>query len=559
MKRILLLLAACAWMAQNIFADSLDIKIGQMILMGIDQRKSIADNDSLLLDIKAGKLGGVLLFEKNISDSNATQKLKDLCAKLQSAANIPLFISIDEEGGKVHRLKEKYGFVAMPSASNLGKINNIDSTYYYNNRLASELASLGINLNFAPSVDLRVNEKNKVIVQTGRSFSSDPFIVANNANACINAHHNNGVYTSLKHFPGHGSSLDDSHLGLVDVSNTWSFEELLPYYQILKNGNCDAVMIAHLINKNWDTTKTPSTLSYRVVTDILRNLIGYKGLTFSDDMQMKAITKFYGLETAIEKAINAGIDVVMFGNNVFQSDKVSLSQVHAIIKNLVLSGKIPESRINESYQRIIALKSKCYHNYLNIPHTSSSLSKNKHSKKTKYLLLAGAQYEIHKGLFENERKENLHQFSLYASGLSTQHVQLVYEIGEKVFDDQSAIQFLSARIDSLLNMGASKNIYIAINENQISLIDALNAKYPKLKFNFVITGNERKADMSKWKKSKNTFYVFTPKQLKDESHQKNIKYIHVGTVKTNEFMNIFNWIDPWMETMKWKKTAKLEK
>ena len=554
MKHILLFLMACCCLATNTQADSLDIKIGQMILMGIDQRKSIADNDSLLLDIKAGKLGGVLLFEKNISDTNATQKLKDMCAKLQSAANIPLFVSIDEEGGKVHRLKEKYGFVAMPSATNLGKINNIDSTYYYNNRLASELASLGINLNFAPSVDLRVNEKNKVIVQTGRSFSSDPTVVANNAFACVNAHHNNGVYTSLKHFPGHGSSLDDSHLGLVDVTNTWSFEELLPYYQILKKGGCDAVMIAHLINKNWDSTKTPSTLSYRVVTDILRNLIGYKGLTFSDDMQMKAITKYYGLETAIEKAINAGIDVVMFGNNVFQSDKVSLTQVHAIIKNLVLSGRIHESRINESYQRIIALKSKCYHNYLNVPHLSTHLAKQKHSKKTKYLLLAGAEYKIHKGLFEKERVSDLQTFKNYTSTYASQHLQLVYEVYEKEMEEEALLAFVKAKLDTLKSYNTpAKNIFIALDEKQNSIVEKLTASYPTMKFNFIITETGSSIDWGKWKKSKSQFCVITKKQVKDESHQKNIKYLHGSTNASTELMGVYDWLEPWMKFMKWKK------
>ena len=555
MKHFLFFLMACCCIATYAEADSLDIKIGQMILMGIDQRKSIADDDSLLLDIKAGKLGGVLLFEKNISDSNATQKLKDMCSKLQSAANIPLFVSIDEEGGKVHRLKEKYGFVAMPSATALGKINNNDSTYYYNNRLAKELASLGINLNFAPSVDLRVNEKNKVIVQTGRSFSSDPNIVANNADACIHAHHDNGIYTSLKHFPGHGSSLDDSHLGLVDVTNTWGFEELLPYYQILKKGNCDAVMIAHLINKNWDTTKTPSTLSYRVVTDILRNLIGYKGLTFSDDMQMKAITKYYGLETAIEKAINAGIDVVMFGNNVFQSDKVSLSQVHAIIKSLVLSGKIPESRINESYQRIIALKSKCYHNYLNIPHVSAHFAKQKHNKKTKYLLLAGAEYKIHKGLFENDRLNNLERFKIFASSFSSQQLQLLYEVNEKAADEENTLQFLKSKLDTLKSYDIhAKNIFIAIGDKQIRLIDKLVASYPNMKFNFLLTETENSIDFSKWKKSKSNFCVITHQKLKDESHQKNVRYLHCSANSNTEFMGVYNWLEPWMKFMKWKKS-----
>lgn len=337
---------------------SLDEKIGQMIMIGINDRKSLAADDSLIAEIRSGKMGGIILFEKNIASTNSAETIKKLIADMQKYAPTPLFMSIDEEGGKVHRLKEKYGFVAMPSAGYLGNLNNIDSTIYYTNRLAAELKELGFNLNYAPCLDLATNPNNPIIAKVGRSYSADPAVVAMQAGASINAHHTQGIKTIVKHFPGHGSSSSDSHLGIVDVTNQWNIIELLPYKSLIDSGYIDAVMTAHIINEHLDASKLPGTLSKVMVTDILRTMLGYKGVVFSDDMQMYAISKNYGLENAIKLSILAGVDVLVFGNNVTVSDRIKASEIHAIIKKLVLSGEIPESRINEAYERILELKNK---------------------------------------------------------------------------------------------------------------------------------------------------------------------------------------------------------
>lgn len=338
--------------------DSLDIKIGQMIMMGVNDRTEVTVNDPIIEELKTQKLGGIVLFEKNIAKSESRKKLQKFIGDLKVNAPIPLLVSIDEEGGKVHRLKEKYGFVGMPSAAYLGKLNNSDSTLFYNRRLARELKDLGINFNYAPCLDLAINPENTVIVKRERSFSEQPEMVTKHAQLGIKAHHDYGVKTILKHFPGHGSSSGDSHVGIVDVTNTWDFKELLPYYHILRSGNCDAIMTAHIINKNWDSTFLPATLSERVVNGILRGLLGYNGVIFSDDMQMHAISKNYGLEKALELSINAGVDIVMFGNNVDPKDRpLTATEVHEKIKRLVEEGKIPRSRIDESYIRIMKMKS----------------------------------------------------------------------------------------------------------------------------------------------------------------------------------------------------------
>lgn len=338
--------------------DSLDIKIGQMIMVGINDRKELNDTDTIKKELASNKIGGIIIFEKNISKTNSSETLKKLVANLQKSSPIPLLISIDEEGGKVHRLKEKYGFVKMPSAQYLGGLANLDSNLYYSKQLAAELSDLGITINFAPDVDLALNKENPIIAKVARSYSEYPDTVVSNALTFIKAHHQYDVKTTLKHFPGHGSSSTDTHKGLTDVTKQWQFKELIPFQKIIASGNCDAIVTSHIINCHLDTNCIASTLSKIVITDILRELLNFNGVVFSDDMQMYAISKNYGRENAVKMAINAGVDVLVFGNNVNLSDRITASELHAMIKKLVKTGEIKESRINESFNRISLLKKK---------------------------------------------------------------------------------------------------------------------------------------------------------------------------------------------------------
>ena len=337
---------------------SLETKVGQMILVGINDRKVLLSKDTLRRDIASGKVGGIILFEKNISPSNSQENLKALIKELQAVAEIPLFISIDEEGGKVHRLKEKYGFTKMPSASYLGGQASTDSTLFHTKNLAKLLSELGIDVNFAPCVDIALNPENPVIVKTGRSYSSDAQTVSKHAIANIKAHHQSAIKTVLKHFPGHGSSMTDSHYGITDVTKQWNVVELIPYKEIIKSGHCDAIMTAHIVNCRLDTSCLPATLSKVIITDLLRKELNFKGVIFSDDMQMHAISKNYGLEKAIKMSILAGVDVVVFGNNVNATDRITPAEIHALLMKLIKSGEISESRIDESYNRIMELKNK---------------------------------------------------------------------------------------------------------------------------------------------------------------------------------------------------------
>lgn len=335
--------------------DSLDIKIGQMILIGFPRA---AVDTKVLQEIREGKVGSIIIFEKNIPAKNSFVELKKIVWTYQQAAQIPLLVSIDQEGGKVNRLKDKYGFPRSITAEAMGKANSLDSVRFYAEATAATLAGLGINVNFAPVVDLAANPSNPVIVRNGRAFSNNEDSVALLAKEFIIQHRKYGVLTSLKHFPGHGSSVADTHLGIADVTQSWNERELHPYEKLISEGYADAVMSAHIVNRNLDKAGRPGTLSADILDGILRKRLRFDGLVFSDDMQMHAITKHYGLEESIKLAINAGIDIMTFSNNISGSEERTVDKVHGIIKRFVASGEISRERIDESFRRIMRVKNK---------------------------------------------------------------------------------------------------------------------------------------------------------------------------------------------------------
>lgn len=333
--------------------DSLDIKIGQMILIGVP---GTSVDPTVLQEIKEGKAGSIIFFEKNIAKKNSFAQLRKMAWTYGEAAPIPLFITIDEEGGRVNRLKEKYGFPKSISAAAMSQ--SMDSVRYYAETTATALASLRINVNFAPVVDLATNPDNPVIGKIERAFSANADTVAMFSKEFVKAHRKVGVITVLKHFPGHGSSKSDTHLGIADVTNTWDAAELKPYQLLIDSGYVDAIMTAHIVNKKLDNKGLPGTLSSRILDSLLRKKLNFDGVVFSDDMQMHAITKHYGLEEAIKLAVNAGVDILTFSNNIQNSEDRTLDMVHSIIRKFVSDGTIPASRIDQSYRRIINLKRK---------------------------------------------------------------------------------------------------------------------------------------------------------------------------------------------------------
>jgi beta-N-acetylhexosaminidase len=333
-------------------SDSLDIKIGQMILIGFPGTKV---DDKVLEEIRSGKVGSVIIFEKNIPAKNSYAELKKITWAYQHAASIPLFIAIDQEGGKVNRLKEKYGFPRSVSAAKLGKFS-LDSVQFYAETTAATLAGLGINVNFAPVVDLSSNPVNPIIAKPERAFSPQADSVTLFAREVIRQHRKLGIVSVLKHFPGHGSSKDDTHLGIADVTKTWNESEILPYRKLIESGEVDAIMTAHIVNKKLDESGNPGTLSRKIIDDLLRKQLHYNGVVFSDDMQMYAITRHFGLEEAIKLSINAGVDILTFSNNIQGSQERTVDKVHEIIRKFVEDGTISMERIDQSFKRIMNLK-----------------------------------------------------------------------------------------------------------------------------------------------------------------------------------------------------------
>lgn len=376
--------------------DSLDIKIGQMILIGFPGQEV---DEKVLDEVRAGKVGSIIIFEKNIPATNSFVALKKIVWTYQEASPIPLFVCIDQEGGRVNRLKDKYGFPRSITAEEMGKDPSLDSVRFYSEATAATLSGLGINVNFAPVVDLSTNPDNPIIAKVGRAFSPDADSVTLMAREVIKQHRRYDVVTSLKHFPGHGSSKHDTHLGIADVTTTWEEKELAPYHQLIDSGYVDAIMTSHIVNRKLDPDGHPGTLSDDIITGILRRRLGYNGVVFSDDMQMQAITKHYGLDEAIRMAITAGVDIMTFSNNILGSDNRTVDAVHSIVRNLVKQGIISEKRIDESFNRIMKLKGTLGNE------NRRSADKRALSKTRKELEAAKATLDEYKDVIEKARRK----------------------------------------------------------------------------------------------------------------------------------------------------------
>lgn len=332
-----------------------------MVMVGF-RGLTIDESSPIHRDVAELGIGGVVLFDVDVPTHSKTRNIQspeqvaELTAGLQSIVDIPLIIAVDQEGGQVARLKPEYGFPATVSHQWLGQQDCLAVARAKTTEMAKTLSQCGINLNFAPCVDLNLNPKNPIIAGKERSFSHDPNVVISQSIEFIKAHHEQGVLCTLKHFPGHGSSKEDSHLGFVDVTYSWWPDELLPYEKIIKLGLADAVMTAHVYNAKLDENY-PATLSQKIIGEKLRGDLVFNGLVFTDDMQMKAISDKFGFEKAIEKAIHAGVDILLFGNNCDFDADIAEKAINVVFQ-LVDNGAIPESRIDESINRIEQFKSK---------------------------------------------------------------------------------------------------------------------------------------------------------------------------------------------------------
>ncbi len=355
MKRLIFLIIVASLSYALPSEEILKKEIGRMLIVGFDDSQ-IDENSSIIKNIRRYNLGGVILFDRfykdrnRVKNINSAKQLKKLTKNLHKYAKKPILISVDEEGGMVARLKPKYGFLKIPSQEDVAKMDIKEAKSIYKD-MASMLKKEGINCDFAPVVDLAINPDNFVIVKLHRSFGKDPKKVAKYAEVMINELNKKGIISVLKHFPGHGSSLGDSHKGFVDVTNTWSKKELEPYKILIGHNLAKAIMTAHVFNAKIDPLY-PATLSCKTNQLLLRERLGFKGVIISDDLQMKAILKQYTLKQTLTLSINAGVDMLLFAN---QLAKVDVAKVVNTICKLVKNGDIPYKKIKQANKRINTL------------------------------------------------------------------------------------------------------------------------------------------------------------------------------------------------------------
>lgn len=330
-----------------------------MLIVGF-RGTNIKELDKLIKNINKYNIGGIILFDiDNPSKSfprniiNKSQ-LKKLISDIKNKTRKDLLISIDLEGEKVNRLKPKYGFEYIKSQNQVAKEGKKEA-HIVSKKIAKELKEMGINLNFAPSVDVNINPNNPIIGKIGRSFSSNPKIVGEFANIYIKNFQKKQIIPVIKHFPGHGSSNKDSHLGLVDLTQTYKEKELLPFKSIIENNYKGMIMTAHIMNKNIDKN-FPATLSKKFIEGKLRKTLKFEGVVVSDDMAMGAIVNHFGFDNALTLAINAGCDMLVLSNNGKNYDDNLIKKAVNSIYNSIKKEKISIKKLEQANKRIKILK-----------------------------------------------------------------------------------------------------------------------------------------------------------------------------------------------------------
>lgn len=331
--------------------------IGQMIMIGFPGRDPKEPRVARVLrQLKDGKINGVMLLGYNIS---SRKQVRALTAALRAAGGeAPVLISLDQEGGKVQRLGPKNGYSKFPPAAAVAAKGDLEAARHVYGQMAGELADAGITLNLAPVLDVNVNPDNPVVGALGRSYGAAPEDVTAQASVFIDTHHQNGVLTAAKHFPGHGSSAGDSHNDIVDVSKAWSESELAPFRDLAGAGGTDAILVGHIhLNTFGDKARTPATLSGSLIGDVLRGQIGFKGPAITDDMEMKAIVRHYSFEDSVLRSIEAGIDILLFSNTHYNDPDLP-DRVAKVVLKAVANGRLTPERLRESHDRVMAMKAR---------------------------------------------------------------------------------------------------------------------------------------------------------------------------------------------------------
>jgi len=357
-RAIAALTLALALSAAPAGAATLEQMAGQMIVIGFEgDDAGEASVAAVAAELAAGRLGGVMYLRKNVASLGAVREMNALFR--EAAPELPAFITLDQEGGSVERLTRDVGFTEIPNAATVAARNSPAEAQAIYARMAAGIAELGFSVNFGPVADLDTNPDNQIIARFGRAFGRDAETVIAYDRAFIAAHREAGLITALKHFPGHGSSTADSHEGFVDITRSWAPAELEPYRALIAEGLADMVMVGHLYHADYaeGDGETPSSLSPRWIDGVLRDELGFEGVVISDDLEMGAIRDHFSLEQTVVKAVEAGMDVLLFSNTAYQRPGLNREVLDILLAHAEADPAFA-ARIEQSYGRIAALKAR---------------------------------------------------------------------------------------------------------------------------------------------------------------------------------------------------------
>jgi beta-N-acetylhexosaminidase len=333
-------------------------RLGDLLLVGFHGTAGEGNRDleRLLCETRAGS---VALFGRNVVDAaQVAQLTRWMSERAQACTGRPLLVAVDAEGGGVMRLGASAGYTETMSHRELGDAGDLATTELEARRIGGRLRAAGITWNLAPVVDVGYNPANQVIVGAGRSFGGDPAGVTAHARAYLAGMRAAGLLTTLKHFPGHGSSFADSHRGFVDVTDTARPElELEPYRTLLAERVVDGVMTAHVFNRRLDR-RYPATLSRPTITGLLRGELGWGGLVVSDDLRMGAIEQRYGLGEAAVLALGAGVDVLIVADDHLPDGRSAAHVAVAAVRHALERGRLAPGIVEVALARIDALRAR---------------------------------------------------------------------------------------------------------------------------------------------------------------------------------------------------------
>ena len=337
---------------------SLREKVGQLFIV---RPEALAENsnaetapatdrvdDAVISRIEEYPVGGIALFSRNITSA---EQLPMFISDLQNSSKYPLFIAVDEEGGRVARIANSgyFDVASYKSMEDIGKAGDASKAEEVGRQIGLYLKELGFNLDFAPVADTNTNPQNIVIGD--RSYGSDPALVARMVSAQLDGMHDSGIMGTLKHFPGHGDTKDDTHSGYVSIEKTWDELkecELVPFITALPKA--DMVMVSHITAVNVTSDQLPTSMSETMITGKLRNELGYDGVIITDAMAMGAVADNYTSADAAVTAVKAGVDIVLMPQN--------LDEAFNGVMNAVTDGEISMKRLDESVMRILKLKAR---------------------------------------------------------------------------------------------------------------------------------------------------------------------------------------------------------